>query len=257
MAMPITNNMKQVDRALRDSSGDTYDLEVWIDLPGMKAGIVEAGGIQPLKSPDELDRKIDETCDRLRGQYSCDSLRDWKPVQTVREMFRKWGLDPTKHRPSSEALLRRVIKGEAFPRISPVVDIGNLGALEMGWPYGCYNRVKLSTSVEIRFGKPGEQYNGIGRQLMRLEDRPVFSDAHGPFGSPVSDSTRTMVTESTQELLAIVCVPESCCELLLEEATAKLAERLTFWCGASRIQKRIVKKTNEPACNYQIVSPAF
>ncbi|MGH9201345.1 MAG: hypothetical protein ACRD2A_08925, partial [Vicinamibacterales bacterium] len=37
---------------------------------------------------------------------------------TVRTMYKRVGLDPTKTRPSSEALLRRVRKGDPLPRIN-------------------------------------------------------------------------------------------------------------------------------------------
>ncbi|HEY2455844.1 MAG TPA: hypothetical protein VGI13_00980, partial [Candidatus Acidoferrum sp.] len=37
-----------------------------------------------------------------------------------------------------------------------------------------------------------------------LEDLPVFCDEEGPHGSPTSDSEKTMVTNATQNILAIV-----------------------------------------------------
>ena len=236
----MTSN-EYVEEAIENVPANSSDLEVRVDLPGVKVGIVEAAGIRAAGVAPELHQQMDVTCERLRNQHSWDSLRQWEPVHMVREVFRSWGMDPSKYRPSSEALLRRVIKGETLPTISTIVDIGNLGALEMGWPYGCYNREKISRFIEIRFGKSGEQYAGIGRQMMRMEGRPVFSDADGPFGSPVTDSSRTMVTDSTRNLLAIVCAPVNSCELKLEDAMSKFAERVVLWCGAENIQKRIVK----------------
>jgi DNA/RNA-binding domain of Phe-tRNA-synthetase-like protein len=223
---------------------ETDGLDIRIQLTGMKAGIVEAANVHVRSLDEQPAREINEACTRLRTLYTCDSLRQWEPIRAVRQMFRDWGMDPSKYRPSSEALTRRVVKGEALPSISNVVDAANLGAIEMGWPYGCYDYEKISGPIEIRNGKAGEQYEGIGRQMFRLEGRPVFSDIHGPFGSPVSDSTRTMVSKSTRKLLAIVCVPESSCGPIIEEAISKLAERMVLWCGASRVKTRIANSTS-------------
>lgn len=243
LAMVVTNKFGDVDTITADLSPDVSGLRVCVELTGLKVGIIEALDIQYTAFTPELSREIDTTCHRLRGLHSFDNLRQWESVHALREIFRKWGVDPSKYRPSPEALLGRVIRGEALPRISTIVDIGNLGAIEMGWSYGCYNRERLSDFIEIRLGKAGEQYEGIGRQTMRLEGRPVFADAYGPFGSPIRDSTRTMVTESTHDLLAIVCAPENSCDSILEEAISRLAERLVRWCGAREVKKKIVKGT--------------
>jgi DNA/RNA-binding domain of Phe-tRNA-synthetase-like protein len=176
---------------------------------------------------------------------SFEGLRKHEPIDAVRTMFRIWGVDPSKYRPSSEALLRRIVKGGKLPRISTIVDIANLGAIETGWPYGCYDRAKISGPVEIRPGKAGEEYEGIGRQRLRLESRPLFADSEGPFGSPISDSTRTMITGSTRELLAIVCAPGNSSVLLLEEALSTLVERLANWCKASGLRKGIVESMSK------------
>ena len=57
-------------------------------------------------------------------------------VAAVRTMYKRVGLDPTKTRPSSEALLRRVRKGDPLPRINSMVDVCNWCSLEFQLPYG-------------------------------------------------------------------------------------------------------------------------
>lgn len=232
------------------SSTATDSLEVHNELAGLKAGVVEVADIQLTGLDAGLSQEIDATCDQLSRQHSVDSLRQWEPIRAVRKMFADWRMDPSKYRPSSEALLRRVIKSKILPRISKIVDIGNLGAIEVGLPHGCYDRTKLSGPIQIRYGKRGEQYEGIGRSSLRLEGRPVFSDVHGPFGSPVSDSTRTMVTESTRELLVIICAPESSSDSMLDDAMTRMIERLVLWCGASGIRKEIVNSRSNGRSRY-------
>src|SRR5580693_4260862 len=52
-------------------------------------------------------------------------LAEHRTVAALRALFRAAGCDPTRYRPSSEALLRRVLKGEALPAIHPFVALNN------------------------------------------------------------------------------------------------------------------------------------
>ena len=128
-------------------------------------------------------------------------------------------MDPSKYRPSSEALLRRVVQGKGLYRVSNVVDIGNLGSIETGWPYGCYDRSKIQGPIVLRHGIAGERYEGIGKRTWHLEGRPVLADLEGPFGSPISDSTRSMITEAAREILIVIYAPSSASDASVTAAT--------------------------------------
>jgi DNA/RNA-binding domain of Phe-tRNA-synthetase-like protein len=148
-------------------------------------------------------------------------------------MFREWGMDPSKYRPSSEALLRRVVQGKGLYRVSNVVDIGNLGSIEIGWPYGCYDRSKINAPVCLRNGAAGERYEGIGKQTWHLEGRPVLADPQGPFGSPISDSTRSMVTDSAEQIMIVIYTPARASDASLNAVITRLKDRLTQYAGSS------------------------
>ena len=252
--MNILHNVRSKVLNIPASPAVAGGLDIRVELSGLKVGIIEAAAVRVEKLDAGLAHEIGETCNHLRGSHSFDSLRQWEPVRAVRKMFSEWGEDPSKYRPSSEALLRRVVKGKVIPHISNIVDIANLCAIEMGWPYGCYDRKKIAGPIEIRHGKCGEEYEGIGRQLFSLEGRPVFADRHGPFGSPISDSRRTMVTDSTDELLAIICAPDTSSDSVLEGAIARLVGRLVRWCGASGLQTSMVSGTSVRPCHLEAKS---
>src|ERR1700690_1606994 len=114
-------------------------MEIKIALPGVKLGVVEADGTSVVLVHPDLAKLMDEVCVRKRAEFSVESLAEADPV---RAMFREWAMDPSKYRPSSEALLRRVVQGKGLYGVSNVVDIGNLGSLETGWPYGWQDRSK-------------------------------------------------------------------------------------------------------------------
>jgi DNA/RNA-binding domain of Phe-tRNA-synthetase-like protein len=126
---------------------------------------------------------------------------------SVRSMYRRFGVDPTKTRPSSEALLRRVRKGDGLPRINALVDIGNWCSVETGLPFGLYDLDKVQGDVELRLGRVGEEYGGIRKDVVHVRERLTLADAGGPFGNPTADSARTMVTTSTRRALVVIYAP--------------------------------------------------
>ena len=128
-------------------------------------------------------------------------------VAAVRTMYKRVGLDPTKTRPSSEALLRRVRKGDPLPRINTLVDVCNWCSLEFQLPYGLYDAAHVDGDIELRRGREGESYPGIRKDEVNVAGRLTLADARGPFGNPTSDSARTMVTTATVSAIVVVFAP--------------------------------------------------
>jgi DNA/RNA-binding domain of Phe-tRNA-synthetase-like protein len=214
-------------------------MEIKIALPGARLGVVEADGASVVLVHPGLAELMDEVCAHKRAEFTVESLAEAEPVRAVRAMFREWGMDPSKYRPASEALLRRVVQGKGLYRVSNVVDIANLGSLETGWPYGCYDRSKFDPPVTLRHGAASEKYEGIGKQTWHLEGRPVLADLAGPFGSPISDSTRSMITESAKEIMIVIYSPARVLDASLIVAMKRLKERLTQFASASAVRSEI------------------
>jgi DNA/RNA-binding domain of Phe-tRNA-synthetase-like protein len=124
-------------------------------------------------------------------------------------MYKRVGIDPTKTRPSSEALLRRVRRGDELPRINSLVDIINWSSLETQLPYGVYDVDKIQGDVILRLGGGGEEYAGIRKDAVHVAGRLTLADDAGPFGNPTSDSARTMVTTDTTRALVVIFCPVS------------------------------------------------
>ena len=98
-------------------------------------------------------------------------------ITAVRTMYKRVGLDPTKTRPSSEALLRRVRKGDSLPRINSMVDVCNWCSLEFQLPYGLYDAAHIDGDVELRMGLAGESYPGIRKDAVHVDGRIALADA--------------------------------------------------------------------------------
>jgi len=214
-------------------------MEFKIDLPGVKLGVLEADGVRVVLVEPGLAARMDQVCERKRREFTVESLAEAEEIRAVRAMFREWGMDPSKYRPASEALLRRVVQGKGLYRVSNLVDAANLGSVETGWPYGCYDRARIRAPIAFRHGAPGERYEGIGKKMWHLEGRPVLADPEGPFGSPISDSTRSMVTEATRDALVVIYAPKSVPDARVEKALARLSETLAEFAGAQAARTEI------------------
>jgi DNA/RNA-binding domain of Phe-tRNA-synthetase-like protein len=155
-------------------------------------------------------------------------------MAAVRTMYKRVGIDPTKRRPSSEALLRRVRKGEPLPRINSMVDVCNWCSLEFQVPYGLYDAAHIQGDVVLRLGAAGESYPGIRKDDVHVEGRITLADALGPFGNPTSDSARTMVTTATTSALVVVFAPFELAPARLEGILDVTATRMREFTNAVR-----------------------
>ena len=128
-------------------------------------------------------------------------------IQVARRLYRAIGIDPTKNRPSSEALLRRLRRGDPLPRINALVDSVNHCSVTLLLPFGCYDLDRVEGDVALRVGREGEWYEGLGKPRVNVGGRYALADDAGPFGNPSMDSRRTMIRPETRQALIVVFSP--------------------------------------------------
>jgi DNA/RNA-binding domain of Phe-tRNA-synthetase-like protein len=161
-------------------------------------------------------------------------------IAAVRTMYKRVGLDPTKTRPSSEALLRRVRRGDQLPRINSMVDVCNWCSLEFQLPYGVYDASHIEGDVELRIGHEGESYPGIRKDDVNVGGRITLVDTRGPFGNPTSDSARTMVTASTTRALLVVFAPRELDVRRLTTVLDSTSRRMTEFTGCGESAREVL-----------------
>ena len=192
----------------------------------VRPGVIWWSGATIVPHEHRLDPLLAEAEARVRIAPPAESA-------AVRAMYKKVGIDPTKTRPSNEALLRRVRKGDTIPRINSAVDIVNWCSLEFQLPYGLYDASKISGGVTMRLGGDGEKYAGIRKDDVNVSGRITVADDEGAFGNPTSDSARTMVTPSATDLLVIVYAPIEIAKAQLERVVTVTSERLQMIVGGA------------------------
>ena len=151
-------------------------------------------------------------------------------VQVARDLFRQLKIDPTRHRPASEALLRRAMKEKEFYSVNNVVDICNWCALDFLLPNGVYDLNKIHGDIVLREGLDNESYPGLNNRTVNLTGRFCLADDIGPFGSPITDSSRTCVDETTTVIGVVVYAPAYYDPQKLKEIEQTMSQRIENYC---------------------------
>ena len=197
----------------------------------LKLGHIEFEDVTVKGEAEDLTLEIVKAGFELLKRHGNKNPGDIEGVQVARDLYRAVGIDPTKVRPSSEALLRRVLKGKRLYKINTLVDAVNLCSLRTLIPYGLYDREKVEGDVQVRLGFEGEGYPGIRKERVNLYGRLTLADEKSPFGNPSADSERTMITRNTQRALVILFVPATYPDEDLLSHMALTREKVQRYCG--------------------------
>lgn len=215
------------------------DISLAPELAGRaRLGVLILEGVSVRDADQSLAAETEAYGRELRARYGELKSAEVPGAAEARALYKALGLDPTKTRPSNEALLRRVLKGEALHRVSTLVDALNLCSLRHQLPFGLYDLDRVVPPVVLRRGAPGESYEGIRKGPVNVEGRPVLVDAQGPFGNPTSDSARTMITPATRNALVTVYAPAGYSLARLGEVLDGSEATLTRFCGGTRTERR-------------------
>lgn len=177
-----------------------------------------------VKEPDEnfwsfMDAEVlPQVRDAIEG-------KEWSEISGIkgsRAAYKAFGRNPGRYRVSSEALIRRVRRGDELYHINSVVDVNNLISVKSGLSVGSYDLSQIHGAITLRKAEHGKGYTGIGKDFLDMENMLVLADDEGIFGSSMSDSTRAMVTDRASNILAVIYCFENDIDLaaLLNEAAA-------------------------------------
>ncbi len=174
--------------------------EVKSKCPQLQLGCIQCHLEVTNEYPALLELIKQELSD-LQNQLVVEDISKIPSIQASRIGYKSLGKDPARYRLSAEALLRRVVKGKGLYQVNNVVDLLNLTSVKSGFSIGGYDAEKIEGEIQLSIGKANEPYEAIGRGELNIKFLPTFRDQKGPFGSPTSDSVRTMVTPQTQQFL--------------------------------------------------------
>lgn len=192
-----------------------------------------------IKTNKELWEYIEkEVINNVKEMFNLENLTEQINIKTSRKAYKALGKEPSRYRVSSEALIRRILQGKGLYRINNVVDTNNLISIETGYSVGSYDLENLHGNINFRIGNIGEKYQGIGKEMINIENLPVFADDFGAYGSPTSDSTRAMITENSKYILTVLISFNGMKDL--EESIDIAKKYLTKYADAEDIRSIIV-----------------
>lgn len=207
-------------------------------VPEFRGAFLEVTVQNSATSP-EIWAEIEAGCKKLQADFTTETIKSRSSIAATRAAYKACGKDPSRYRPASEQLSRRVLQGKGLYSVDSLVDLGNLVSIFSGYPTGLLDADKIvGTSVELGIGRADEPYEGIGRGRLNIEGLPVYRDVVGAIASPTSDSTRTMLSPTTQRLLFIINAYDGD-EQLLQESIDLALDLLQRYAHADEV--RIVK----------------
>ena len=153
----------------------------------------------------ELWDEIHALEERFRQELTTESLKQLPGIAATRNVYKACGKDPSRYRPASEQLIRRMLQGKELYQIDTLVDLVNLASIAFGYSIGGFDADKfVGDTLTLGVGREGEPYEGIGRGIINIAGLPVYRDAEGGVGTPTSDHERTKMTLSTTHLVVLI-----------------------------------------------------
>lgn len=182
----------------------TVSEEIKKACPGFKGAAVYAE-VTNTAFCEGLWKEIEAFTQELTTTTQTDDIKLQPAIAATREAYKRCGKDPSRYRPSAEALRRRLMRGLALYQIDTLVDLINLVSLRTGYSIGGFDADKIAgTDLELGIGRAEEPFEGIGRGVLNIEGLPVYRDRIGGIGTPTSDNERTKMGLETRHILAIV-----------------------------------------------------
>ncbi|TFD97704.1 B3/B4 domain-containing protein [Jeotgalibacillus salarius] len=198
------------------------DISVHSSVEPLSFGIIHYKNIIVSESPQMLKGRLQLFQESLFFDLKDKKAASFEGISEWRKLFKQYGKDPNRYKPSTEALLRRIAKQNYLSSTNSAVDLNNFFSLQYETPLGIYDISNISGNIQLRLGYDNEHFNGLNGRVNSAENLIVAADNEGPIGSPAVDSERTAVNNETTEALHIIYFRPS----LLPEEQNKMLESL-------------------------------
>lgn len=178
--------------------------EIELVCPGFVGACVEADVVNTPYC-EGLWEEIRALGEQYKATLTTESLKEMSGIAATRRVYKACGKDPSRYRPASEQLIRRMLQGKELYQIDTLVDLINLASIRFGYSIGGFDASKfVGDTLTLGIGRAGEPYEGIGRGMLNIEGLPVYRDAVGGVGTPTSDNERTKITIDTRHLVVLI-----------------------------------------------------
>lgn len=212
--------------------------EIRAKAPALRVLQIEAE-IENPDTPEALWAEMEALAADVHGRYAMEMVNKRPAIAATRTAYKACGKEPNRYRPSSEALMRRMVKGLELYRTAAVIDLINLLSVACGHSIGGFDADRIDgDTVTLGIGREDEPYEAIGRGPLNIAGMPVWRDNTGGIGTPTSDNERTKLSPSTRRLLMIVNMYGD--ELPVADIEDLARRLLVTYASAKNIQTRLL-----------------
>lgn len=217
----------------------TIDESIKKVIPNCRLGYITVKNATVRGTPPALAQEFGKLQAEVANIYKLDLLTTTPRIIAVRTMYKKLDFDPSRYRPASEALVRRVLKNKSLYYVNSAVDVNNYCSIKYLVPFGLYDLDKIMSNVEYRMVTSGTYVN-IASKEVSAGGKPFLTDETGVFGNPTSDARRTAVTLATTNLLSVIYADEEVTDEQLKAILDETANMLILYNGGTIGDKKII-----------------
>lgn len=203
-----------------------------VDRPNLRVAIIQLNNVKVEKSTSSFEEYEKQIFNEIRSKMTLEDAKDDPIFRSYRDLYWTFGMDPTKLRVSSEAVLRRILKGLNLWRISDVVDVINLASAYHKIPIGLIDILKLKGNLMIRTAHKGEIFQRIGGKTISCKGREIVAADEEKivcFGYATHDSEYTMITKDSNSILVVLYGSEVVTKHIMEQCLNLTTDMITQW----------------------------
>lgn len=216
----------------------TIQAEILEKYPNLRVGVVVGDGLRVGNRNRRLTEIIRSNIATFLASPFTGDLQSHPNIAAWREAYSSFGVKPKKHKPTAEALLRRVLKGDEFPRINDAVDAYLAVELLHYIPIGGYDLSRVRGDIRLKISQGGEEFHPIGGGETELTEQGevVYCDSASVLTRRWNyrDADHAKITEnSTKILLATEAVYPTISADDLRGTVDKICEYAELACGGN------------------------
>ncbi len=136
--------------------------ELFDRLPDITIGVVVGAGLDNSRPSPEISAFLLQTVEQLRGSFQTEKVQDHPRIRPWRTAFSRLGISGSKFPSSIESMARRILRGDPFPTVNPLVNLYNAVSLEHLVPMGGHDLDPLTGKILLGFAEGWEPFTPMG-----------------------------------------------------------------------------------------------
>lgn len=223
-------------------------------FPDLRISALILSNVTIIETPIDIINQIEQLYfSQIKEIFNLENLKNNIQVRAYRDFYWSIDIDPTKTRPASEALVRRILANKPLWRINSFVDSYNIASAVTLITLGAYDLNSIQEETEnidlnIRMSKTDEEFQGIGmKESKLLKGKELIVESNNKIICiyPYRDAYFSRIRNQTKKILLLAYgVPQISSISLKEslELTIKIYKNFDKTFQSSDIQLFVPKK---------------